>query len=78
MADLEPTDQVNTAFNLPRSLEELERAGFSVFGGLEVQLLEGGITTEPSDFPIAILRVLRRDNDAVIHVNLDEFREDDV
>jgi len=73
-ADLEPTDQVNAAFRLTQSLEELESAGFLVFGGREVQLLEGGIMTEVSDFPIAILQVLRRDNDAIIHVNPDEFK----
>jgi len=73
--DLEPMDRVNAAFELTRSLEELERAGFFIFGGREVQLIEGGIETEPSDWPIAILWVLRKDNDAIIHVNLNELRE---
>ena len=64
--DLEPMDRVKAAFALTRSLEELERAGFFVFGGREVQLLEGGIETEPSDWPVAILRVVRKENDAII------------
>ena len=75
--DLEPADRVNAAFDLTGSLEQLEKVGFFVFGGREVQLLEGGIETEPSDWPIAILHVLRKDNDAIIHVNLNGFREDD-
>ena len=58
--DLEPMDRVKAAFDLTRSLEELESTGFFVFGGREIQLIEGGIETEPSDWPIAILRVLRK------------------
>lgn len=66
--DLETMDRVKAAFGLTQSLEELERAGFFVFGGREVQLLEGGMETEPSDWPVAILRVVRKENDAIIHV----------
>jgi hypothetical protein len=36
-----------------------------------VQLLEGGIQPEPSTWPIAILRILRQDNQAILHMNLD-------
>lgn len=75
--DLEPSDRVSAAFDLTGSLEQLEKEGFFVFGGREVQLLEGGIETEPSDWPIAIVQVLRKDNDAIIHVNLDGLKEDD-
>lgn len=70
--DLEPTDRVSTAFNLTQSLRELEEAGFMVFGGREVQLLEGGIQSEASDWPVSILKVLRKDNEEIIHVNLDQ------
>lgn len=72
--DLEPMGQVKVSYDLTRSLEELEHAGFFVFGGREIQRLEGGIAAEPSDWPVAILSVLRKDNEAVIHVNLDELR----
>lgn len=65
--DLEPMDRVKAAFGLTQSLEELECAGFFVFGGREIQLLEGGIEKEPADWPVAILRVLRKENDAIIH-----------
>lgn len=71
-SDLEPADQVKASFDLTRSLEELERAGFFVFGGREIQLLEGG-TEEPSDWPVAILSVLRKDNSEIICVNPSEF-----
>lgn len=70
--DLEPTDLVNTAFNLTKSLRELESAGFFVFGGREVQLMEGGIQTEASDWPVSIIKVLRKDNKGIIHMKLDD------
>lgn len=76
-ADLEASDRVQTAYNLTESLKELEEAGFFVFGGREAQLLEGGVQPEPSNWPIAILRVLRKDNQAIIHVNLDKMDEKD-
>ncbi len=68
--DLEPKDQVSTAFGLTGSIEELENAGFFVFGGRELQFLEGGVMSESSDFPIAILQILRKDNDEIICMNL--------
>jgi len=71
---LEPMHQVKESYDLTRSLEELEHAGFFVFGGREIQRLEGGIPSEPSDWPIAILSVLRRDNDVIMHANLDDLR----
>lgn len=48
------------AFDLNRTLEKLECAGFFVFGAREVALLEGGIGSD-LDFPITYLEVLRAD-----------------
>ncbi|MDY7031710.1 MAG: HNH endonuclease signature motif containing protein [Thermodesulfobacteriota bacterium] len=76
-ADLESSDRVQTAYSLSESLKELEESGFFVFGGREVRLLEGGIQPEPSNWPIAILRVLRKDNQQIIKVNFDEITEKD-
>jgi hypothetical protein len=76
--DLEPTDRVSTAYELTQTLQELEEAEFFVFGGREVQLMEGGIQTEPSNWPISIFKVLRKENKEIIHVNLDELRKEDV
>lgn len=57
-SDLEAGDRVKAAFRMSERLRELEEAGFWVFGGREVQRLEGGISA-PSSFPVAILRVAR-------------------
>jgi hypothetical protein len=63
---------VEASFGLTKSLEELDRAGFFVFGGREIQLIEGG-SEEPSDWPVAILSVLRKDNGAIMNVNPTEL-----
>lgn len=76
-ADLETSDRVQIAYNLTESLRELEESGFFVFGGREVRLLEGGIQPEPSNWPIAILKVLRKDNQQIIQVNFDKIDEED-
>lgn len=65
--DLEPYQRVRDSVELTRSLEELERAGFFVFGGREVRVLEGSVGG-PEDFVIAILRVLRETSDAIVKV----------
>ena len=67
---LEAGDRVQTAYELTASLQELEKAGFFVFGGREVQYLEGGIHDHATSWPIAILRVLRQSNESIMHVNL--------
>ena len=74
-ADLETGDRVQTAYSLSESLKELEESGFFVFGGREVRLLEGGIQPETSNWPIAILRVLRKNNQEIIKLNFDEMTE---
>ncbi len=75
-ADLETGDRVQTAFSLTESLQELENNGFFVFGGREIRILEGGIQTEPSNWPIAIMRVLRNDNQEIIKLNLDDISKE--
>ena len=69
--DLEPGYRVKVAYDLTHLLEELEQAGFFVFAAREVQLLEGGIEDEPSPWPVAIIHVLRKDNNAIIYLNQD-------
>lgn len=70
--DLEAGARVKLAFEMTKRLEELDRAGFWVFGWREVRRLEGGIGT-PSPFPVAILQVHRASNPEIIKVNLNEI-----
>ena len=76
--ELEPSVRVEVAYNLTQLLKELEKKGFFVFGGREVQLIEGGIQDEPSNWPIAIFHVLRKDNSTIIPLYRDNIRNDNV
>jgi hypothetical protein len=71
--ELEAGGRVQTAYDLTQELRELEEAGFFVFGGREVQLLEGGVQPCPSNWPVAILRVLRKENKEVICFDFNEL-----
>ena len=66
--DLEPYQLVRISVELTHAIQELEEAGFFVFGGREVRVLEGGIAG-PADFVVSILRVLRQTNDVIIKVD---------
>jgi hypothetical protein len=68
-SDLEVGARVEAAFSLTQLLNKIEDAGFFVFGGREVQVMEGGIQAEPSNWPISIFIVLRKTNDQIIPVD---------
>jgi hypothetical protein len=72
--DLEAGDHVRVAFEISARLEQLEQAGFWVFGGREVRRLEGGVGS-PSAFPVAILEVLRAENPEIVKVDLGDASE---
>ncbi|MBI2871252.1 MAG: HNH endonuclease [Candidatus Omnitrophica bacterium] len=72
--DLEAGDRVKAAFEMSTRLEELEQAGFWVFGGREVRRLEGGVGS-PSPFPVAILQVLRAKNPEIVKLDLTKAAE---
>jgi len=74
-SELGPASRVNASFNLTQSLEELEQAGFFVFGGREVQFLEGGNQEKSSPWPVATLSVLRESNESIIRVDLGQTEE---
>lgn len=67
--EVEPSARVRVAYELTQLLHNLENKGFFVFGGREVQLLEGGIMNEPMNWPIAIIQVLRKENRKIIHLH---------
>jgi len=59
--DLEPSDRVRIGFELTEYIRELEDVDFLVFGAREVQVLEAGVGGR-SDWPVAIIHVLRKTN----------------
>ena len=63
----EPSERVQSAYHLTEMIKDVEEKGFFVFGARELQLLEGGIDDVPSNWPVAIVRdVLRNDNKTMI------------
>jgi hypothetical protein len=64
---LEAGEQVRTCFRVNTLLEELEEAGFRIFGERQAQWLEGG-ARPPSSFPLAIIRVVRATNPEIINL----------
>jgi len=65
---LEASERVNAAYRMSTLMRELDEAGFWVFGGHEVQRVEGGVGA-PISFTVAIMRVVRAANADVIQVN---------
>jgi hypothetical protein len=52
--DLDAGEHVKAAFRMSALLRQIEEAGFWVFGGREIQRLEGGIGA-PEAWPVVIL-----------------------
>jgi hypothetical protein len=69
--DLEAGEQVRAAFRISTLVDELERAGFWIFGARETQRLEVGLGP-PSAWPVAILEIHRSTSVGIIRVGLDK------
>lgn len=64
--EMEPIDRVKGAYSLTQLIQEIEQNGFFVFAGREIQILEGGVSDDPSNWPVALVRILRNDNNEII------------
>jgi len=69
--DAEPSDRVRLAYELSNLLNDLEELGLLVFGGREIQVLEGGLG-EPTNWTTSILRVARKDSQAIKTIDDEE------
>jgi hypothetical protein len=74
--ELEAGGRVQTAYQLTTSIQKLEKTGFFVFGGREVQIIEGGAQSTPSNWPVAIIRVLRENNDSIMQINFNDISQE--
>lgn len=70
---IDPGERVSIGFDLTQTLKDIEEAGFFVFRGREVQILEGG-KGGPSDWVVAYLRVCRKTNQEIINFSLDDMK----
>ena len=65
--ELETGERVQATFNINELLKIIEEKNFYVFGAREMMYLEGGNSLEPSNWPVAIIRIIRQDNDSIIY-----------
>lgn len=72
--ELEAGDRVRAGHRLSTLLQELEAAGFWVFGGREIRRLEGG-REPPSPWPVAILEVVRTISPEIVCIDFTEGHE---
>lgn len=68
-ADFEADQRVEAAYRMSAMLQELEGKGFWLFGGREIQRIEGGIAA-PSSWPVAILQVIRPSSREITKIDL--------
>jgi hypothetical protein len=73
ISEFEAGYRVEAAFELSELLQELNNAGFMVFGGKEMQLLEGGYSNAPQNWPIAIFKILYQDDRSILKVDFSEL-----
>lgn len=71
--EMEAMERVETTYTLTNLLQELGDSGFFVFGAREQQFIEGGVLSEPSSWPIAILHILHKDNTNIRFGDLDDI-----
>jgi len=74
-SDLGPGSRVETAFKLSQTIKELEKLGFFVFGAREVHEVTGGYEASPSDWPVSIIRVVRKSNPEITALPLEDSNE---
>ena len=63
------------AYHVTEAFQQLEPAGFAVFGRREVRFLEVGVLPQREKWPVAILRVMRVDNPAIMRLDSREVDE---
>lgn len=63
--DLGPSNRTETAFRLSETIKELDELGFFVFGAKEMQEMTGGYSGNPTDWPVCMIRVVRKTNSEI-------------
>jgi|JI10StandDraft_1071094.scaffolds.fasta_scaffold64256_1 ribosomal protein S17E len=67
--DLEPAEVIKFEYYLDNKIIEIEEMGFYIFGATENRILEGG-KTKAVNFPVSIIRIIRKENDEIFKTNL--------
>jgi len=68
-SDMDPSDRTEMAFRLSQNIKELEGLGFYVFGAKEVQVMTGGCSESPMNWPVSMIRVVRKTNPEITAIS---------
>ena len=74
--ELEPGERVRQSFEFTQKLKELDEVGFVVFGTREKRAVRVADKVVP-DWSVAIIRVLRSTNQAIVHLTPEDGAPDD-
>lgn len=66
--ELEQSARVEIGFELTKDIEQINNAGFLVFGAREIRKLK--VDNVTSDWSVAVIRVYRKTNPLIVKVNL--------
>lgn len=75
-SELEPGERVRQTFEFTQKLKELDKAGFVVFGTREKRAFRVLGEIVP-DWNVAIIRILRSTNPAIVHLNPEDGSSND-
>jgi hypothetical protein len=64
--------RIEVGYILTNQIKELEKNGFWVFGAREIQILEGGNSSKKDNWPVAIINIVRNDNDSIKPININD------
>ncbi|MCF8144487.1 MAG: hypothetical protein K9N21_11270 [Deltaproteobacteria bacterium] len=70
--ELGPARRTETTFRLSQGIKELNDLGFLVFGAREVHEMTGGYLNGVTDWPVSIIRVLRKDNPEIMAIPVED------
>lgn len=68
-SELDVSDKIASDIFLNDSIEKLDRSNIWVFAARENRIITGGVSTD-DNFPVLILRLLKRDNVSILKVQL--------
>ncbi|MBM4310424.1 MAG: HNH endonuclease [Deltaproteobacteria bacterium] len=68
-SDIDPSGRTEMAFRLSQTIKELEELGFYVFGAKEVRAITGGNSENPVNWPLSIIRVVRKTNPEITAIS---------
>ena len=64
----EPSETIMIGYRLNNIISELDKNGFFLFGAKEIRALTGGLIETSESFPVALIRIIRKEDPQIIRV----------